>query len=150
MAKLVIPSEHETHLKRFQFRIKAFQYFWNASEMHLKRIFWISWIRTNEGILDVHVMRIQNAFRYAHSFRILDAHSIRISDAHLMCISIASTYAAHWNASETHLICISGDGHNTFDKSIIYALIKRIWKAFKYAHCFRILDSHSVRIVDAH
>ena len=37
-----------------------------------------------------------------------------------------------------------------FIKSIIYALIERIWKAFKYAHSFRILDAHSVRIVGAH
>ena len=33
-----IPSEHETHLKRFQLRIKTFQHFWYASETHLKRI----------------------------------------------------------------------------------------------------------------
>ena len=118
--------------------------------MHLKRIFWNSWIKTNEGILDVHVMRIQNAFRYAHPFRILDAHSIRILDAYLMRISIASTYSAHWNAFETHLKGISGDGQITFHKSIIDALIERIWKAFKYAHSFRILDAHSVRIVGAH
>ena len=96
-------------------------------------------------------MRIQDAFRYAHSFRILDAHSIRISDAYLKRISIASTYSAHWNASETHLKYISGDGQITIHKSIIDAPIERIWEESKYVHnYFRMWGALSIRIFDAH
>ena len=88
----LLPSEHETHLKRFNLRIKAFQHFWCASEMHLKRISRNLWNKVNNGIIDAFLMRIWNAFRYAHHFRILNAHCIRISDAYLMRIRIASIY----------------------------------------------------------
>ena len=106
------PSEHETHSKRFSFASKRFSIF----EAHLKCI-WNAYLETvrlgsNEGILDAHVMRIQNALRYAHPFRVLNAHCIRISDAYLMRISIASMYFKI-----------------RFYKSIIEALIRCFWNA---------------------
>ena len=87
-------------------------------EAHLKCI-WNAYLEiarlgSNESILDAHVMRIKNAFRYTHPFRILNAHCIRISDAYLMRISIASIYSLYWNASETHFKYISEDGQITF------------------------------------
>ena len=83
----------------------------NASLMHIERFKWNGFMRfqmrinvhRDDGILDVHVMRIENAFRYAHSFRILDAHCIRISALHQFIHLIETHLKRIWNVFKIHI-----------------------------------------------
>ena len=101
-----VPSEHETHLKRFKHCIKAFQHFWCASEMHWKRISWISWIKVKVGIIDAFLMRIWNASRCAsfEKFKCaLRMHIGCVSNTHQPCIYVFTSLKRTRSAFEVHI-----------------------------------------------